>query len=107
MSRLHLVHVDPNGTARLKLRPRYERQSNQRVVQVNEAPLYDAPPTIDALLAEAARNHELEAAFRAQHITVRSNRLDARQSWRDQVATSFLGDPTQRPVMHPSPTARR
>lgn len=107
VSRLHLVHVDPNGTARLKLRPRYERQANQRVIQVDEAPIYDAPPTLDTLFAEAARNHELEVAFHAQHVAVRDKRLDAQQSWRDQVAASFLGDPSQRAVMHPSPTVRR
>ena len=56
VTRLHLVHVDPNGTARLKLKPRFElRAESQRVVRVEESPQYDAPPSTDALLQDAAR----------------------------------------------------
>jgi hypothetical protein len=107
MSRMHLVQVDANGTARLKLRPRFEVRANQRVVRLDEPPFYDAPPTIDDLLRDAARNHELEATYHAQQLAYRSSRLNATQSWRDQVAESFLSDATQRAVMHPSPTSRR
>ena len=96
VTRMHLVHVAPNGIARLKLRPRFERRANQRVVRLDEAPLYDAPPSPDTLLQEAARNHELEAAYHAQGLAYRSSRLDASQGWRNQVAASFLGDATRR-----------
>ena len=64
VTRLHLVQVDPNGTARLKLKPRFERRAEtQRVVRVEESPQYDAPPSTDALLQDAARNHQLEATY--------------------------------------------
>ena len=107
VTRLHLVHVDPDGTARLKLRPRFETRPDQRVVRLDEAPVYDAPPSIEALLQDAARNHELEATYHAQGVAYRSTRQDVSRSWRDQVAESFLRDATQRAVTHPSPTTRR
>src|SRR5207302_7570293 len=48
-NRLHLVSVDANGVARLKLRPRYEMDSEQRVVRIDAAPMYDSPPDIEDL----------------------------------------------------------
>ena len=39
-SRMHLVHVDHGGTAFLKLRPRFEMRPDQRVVRIDEAPVY-------------------------------------------------------------------
>jgi hypothetical protein len=107
VTRMHLVHVDDGGTARLKLRPRFETRPDQRVVRLDEAPVYDAPPSIESLLQEAARNHELEAAYHAQGIAYRSTRQDVTRSWRSQVAESFLRDTSQRAVTHPSPTTRR
>ena len=86
VTRMHLVHVDDGGTARLKLRPRFEMRPDQRVVRLDEAPVYDAPPSIESLLQDAARNHELEAAYHAQGIAYRSTRQDVTRSWRDQVA---------------------
>ena len=41
-NRLHLVAVDANGRAHLKLRPRFSLNDEQRVVKI------DAPPTYDA-----------------------------------------------------------
>jgi len=55
-NRLHLVSVDKQGTARLKLRPRFERDSERRIVRIDSAPLYDVPPTIEDLYRAAARN---------------------------------------------------
>ena len=107
VTRMHLVRVDPSGTARLKLRPRYERRPNQRVVQVDESAVYDVPPSSEVLLQDAARNHELEATFQAQGQSQRSERLDASRTWRDQVAAAFLSDATRRAITHPSPTPRR
>jgi hypothetical protein len=69
---MHLVHVDHGGTAFLKLRPRFEMRPDQRVVRIDEAPVYDAPPT-SSVAQDAARNHELEAAYRAQGVAYRSH----------------------------------
>jgi hypothetical protein len=104
---MHLVHVDHGGTAFLKLRPRFEMRPDQRVVRIDEAPVYDAPPSVETLLQDAARNHELEAAYRAQGVAYRSARQDVTRSWRTQVAESFLRDTAQRALVHPSPTVRR
>ena len=65
VSRLHLVAVDGNGVARLKLRPRFELDANQRVVRKDHLPTYDAPPTIDELLFSPPRG----TAFCASGIT--------------------------------------
>src|SRR4029453_18345002 len=62
-NRLHLVRVDAQGRARLKLRPRFELNADQRVVRIDALPTYDAPPTLDDLCREAGRNHQLEQAF--------------------------------------------
>ena len=108
VTRLHLVHVDPNGTARLKLKPRFElRAESQRVVRVEESPQYDAPPSTDALLQDAARNHQLEATYQAQGVSQRSTRLETSRTWRDEVAVAFLSDAARRAITHPSPTPRR
>jgi hypothetical protein len=106
-SRVHLVHVDHGGTAFLKLRPRFEVRADHRVVRIDAAPVYDAPPSVESLLQDAARNHELEAAYHAQGVAYRSARHDVTQGWRAQVAESFLRDTSQRALVHPSPTVRR
>ena len=63
-TRLHLVAVDVNGVARLKLQPRFELVDGQRVVRHDGPPTYDAPPTVEDLFRDAARNHELEHTHR-------------------------------------------
>ena len=65
-NRLHLVSVDKQGVARLKLRPRFERDEERGLVRIDAAPLYDAPPTIDELYRAAAKNHELETRLRCR-----------------------------------------
>lgn len=108
VTRLHLVHVEPNGTARLKLKPRFElRGESQRVVRVEESPQYDAPPSTETLLQDAARNHQLEATYQAQGVSQRSTRLETSRTWRDEVAVAFLSDAARRAITHPSPTPRR
>src|SRR6516164_5936832 len=52
--RLHLITVDADGHARLKLRPRYETQLDGRVVKIDAAPIYDRPPTLNELFLAAA-----------------------------------------------------
>ncbi len=101
-TRLHLVSVGLGGQARLKLQPRFERIDGQ-VVRHDSPPVYDAPPTLDHLFDEAAKNHQLAHEFR-------SARVDSRESYRDrraQVARDFLGDPSQRAMVRPVPTPRR
>ena len=56
-NRLHLVSVDKQGVARLKLRP-LERDSERRVLHIDGSPIYDAPLTDDELYRAAAKNHE-------------------------------------------------
>lgn len=55
-ARLHLVSVDLNGVARLKLQPRFERVDGQDVVRRDGPPTYDVPPSVEDLFKEAARN---------------------------------------------------
>ena len=49
LTRLHLVHVDGNGVARLKLRPQFKLNPDQRIVRIKLAPVYDQPPTLEEL----------------------------------------------------------
>ncbi len=107
IARLHLVHVDSAGVARLRLRPQYELRADQRIVRKDEAPTYDAPPSLETLFQEAARNHELEAAFLAQRSATVVARVDAQETRRAEVAQQFLTDGHQRALVHPSPTSRR
>jgi len=106
-SRLHLVSVDPHGVARLKLRPRYETDAEQRVVRVDAAPTYDVPPTTDELFREAARNHERERVYLAERTITRARKREADHERRLQVAQAFLADRTQRAYVHPPPSPKR
>jgi hypothetical protein len=103
-SRLHLVTVDTEGVARLKLRPHYHIDALQQVVRIDTSPTYDAPPTVDDLLREAARNHQLERAYRAERTASRTKRREASREMRDRLAQQFLGDRNQRALTHPVPT---
>jgi hypothetical protein len=107
VTRLHLVHVDRNGAAQLKLRPQFKVNADQRIVKIKLAPIYDQPPTLDELFQEAARNHELERTYHSQRTTTQSTRQLAHDEWRNHVALAFLGDPSQRAVVYPAPTPRR
>lgn len=106
-NRLHLVSVNGHGIARLKLRPRYELDAEQQVVCIDMAPIYDHAPTIDELLRQAARNHQLERAYHAKRTIARDERTDADRVRRTEIALAFLADPSQRALGHPSPTPRR
>jgi hypothetical protein len=107
LTRLHLVHVDSNGMARLKLRPQFKLNSDHRIVKIKLAPVYDQPPTLDELFQDAARNHELERTYHAQRTTTQTARRETVDEWRNQVALEFLGDPNRRAVVYPAPTKRR
>jgi hypothetical protein len=106
-NRLHLVSVDKQGVARLKLRPRFERDKELGLVRIDAAPLYDAPPTIDELYRAAAKNHELETAYYAERVAQRSKRSDDDRARRETVAEAFLADKGQRAVAHPPPSPKR
>jgi hypothetical protein len=106
VTRLHLVAVDLHGNARLKLQPRFERVDGQ-VVRRDGPPSYDAPPTIEDLFREAAKNHELEREFRSERALSRDRRRDDDRDRRHQLAEGFLSDPAQRAMVHPVPTPKR
>jgi hypothetical protein len=104
--RLHLLSVDRQGVARLRLRPRFELDGEQRVIRVDSSPAFDAPPNPEELLRLAARNHELEQAFHAARTAATLTRQEAQREVRERVAQAFLADPGQRSVAHPPPTQR-
>ena len=106
-NRLHLVTVNGHGSARLKLRPRFELDAEQHVICLDMAPVFDQPPTMDELLRLAARNHQLERAYHAKRTIVRDEQSDTQRVRRTEIASAFLADPTQRALTHPSPTPRR
>jgi hypothetical protein len=99
--------VDKQGVARLKLRPRFERDDERGIVRIDAAPIYDAPPTVDELYRAAAKNHELEAAYYAERVAQRSKRSDDDRARRDSTAEAFLADKGQRAVTHPPPSPKR
>jgi hypothetical protein len=107
ITRLHLVHVDGNGAAQLKLRPRFELNGNDRVVRVDAPPVYDVPPTIETLFRDAARNHELESRYYAQQSAALASREENVEEWRRHVAQAFMADPNRRALVHPEPTPRQ
>jgi cation transport regulator ChaC len=106
-NRLHLVSVDKQGVARLKLRPRFEMDGDRGIVRIDAAPLYDAPPTIEELYRAAAKNHELESAYYAERVAQRSKRSDTDRALRESVAEGFLADTEQRAISHPPPSPKR
>lgn len=107
LTRLHLVHVDNNGVARLKLRPQFRMSPDQRVIKIKLAPVYDHPPTINELFQDAARNHEFERVYHAQRTTAQTARRETLEAGRNEVALEFLGDPNRRAVVYPPPSKRR
>lgn len=107
VNRLHLVSVDAEGVARLKLRPRYEHNGDHKVVRIDEVPIYDVPPTIDDLFRDVARNYQLERAYEAERHAEKQQRHDAYHERRSAIAQAFLADTTQRALVHPAPTPQR
>jgi hypothetical protein len=106
-SRLHLVAVDRQGVARLKLRPRFELDGEQGIVRIDSAPRYDAPPSIEDLFRAAAKNLELESAYLTQQTSRKAKRHETETDLRERVANAFLGDKDQRAVSHPPPTPKQ
>ena len=106
-NRLHLVSVDADGMARLRLRPHYEYDSQQQVVRIEAPPMYDTPPDLETLFQQAARNHQLERAYETQRRAARATRRDADRDRRALLARAFLDNPERRAVVHPVPTPTR
>src|SRR3954447_22409090 len=106
-NRLHLVSVDAHGVARLKLRPQYRLDGDNGIVRVDAAPTYDAPPDVEELFREAARNHQLERAYHAERLAAKTKRREADHERRVAVAKAFLGEPSRRALAHPTPTPKR
>ena len=106
-NRLHLVSVDAHGVARLKLRPQYRLDGDNSIVRVDAAPTYDAPPDVEDLFREAARNHQLERAYHAERQATKTKRREADLERRVAVAKAFLSDPSRRALAHPTPTPKR
>ena len=105
-NRFHLITVDVEGHARLKLRPRYETQPDGRIVKIDAPPMYDRPPTLEELFLAAAKNHELEAAFQRQRRR-RTRDGETQRELRAQLARAFLSAPDQRALVHPPPSSQR
>src|SRR3954469_22692770 len=106
-NRLHLVTVDAHGVARLKLKPQYRLDGDNGIVRVDAAPTYDAPPEVEELFREAARNHQLERAYHAERQTAKVKRREADQERRAAIAKAFLADPGRRALVHPTPSPKR
>jgi hypothetical protein len=106
-NRLHLVSVDKQGVALLKLRPRFERDDDRGLIRIDAAPVYDAPPTVDELYRAAAQNHELEAEYYAQRSAERGKRTGDDRAQRERAAEAFLADKGLRAVVHPPPSPKR
>ena len=106
-NRFHLVNVDAHGRALLKLRPQYYLNSKQDVVRDDTPPKYDAPPSVEDLLKEAARNHQLERAYQAQRVEGQKKRQDSEFEAHQHRAEAFLADPSLRALEHPKPTPTR
>jgi hypothetical protein len=106
-SRLHLVSVDLEGVARLKLRPRYELDAAQRVQRIDDIPTYDGPPALEDLFRDAARNHQLQRTYELERRAEKERRRDAHRDRRETVAQAFLADASQRALVHPAPTPKQ
>lgn len=106
-NRLHLVTVDANGVARLKLRPRYEMNGEQHVVRIDALPTYDSPPQVEDLFRDAARNHQFEQAYETERRAAKAKRRETDRERRAELATAFLNDSARRALAHPPPTPRR
>jgi hypothetical protein len=106
-NRFHLVSVDADGAARLKLQPRYFLDAEQNVRRSDGPPVYDVPPSPEDLLRDAARNHQLERAYNVEQAEKKSKRRDEAFEIHQKLAEAFLADPTMRALEHPKPTQRQ
>ena len=106
-TRLHLVNVSPDGTAVLKLQPQYHLMGDDQVVRNDAPPTYDAPPSLDDLFKDAARNHQLERSYNVGRAQARDRARESRFEAHQRLAERFLSDPEMRALRHPKPTPRQ
>lgn len=106
-NRFHLVSVDADGAARLKLQPRYTLDDDQNVRRSDGPPVYDVPPSLEDLLRDAARNHQLERAYNVEQAEKKSKRRDEAFEVHQKLAEAFLADQAMRALEHPKPTQRQ
>lgn len=106
-NRFHLVSVDGEGHAQLRLSPRYYLNDNHEVIRDDAPPIFDAVPSVDDLLSEAARNHQLERAYRVERADRHRKRRESRFDAHQRLAERFLADPSLRALPHPKPTRRK
>lgn len=106
-NRMHLVSVDAEGHARLKLQPRYILNADQQVVLNADPPIFDTLPSVDDLLKEAARNHQLENAYNVERAESKRRQQDRWFELHQHIAEEFLADPNRRARVHPRPTLRQ
>lgn len=106
-NRFHLVSVDPEGHAQLRLFPRYYLNEQQEVIRDSEPPIFDTVPSVDDLLKEAARNHQLERAYRVERADHRRKQRESQFDAHQRLAERFLADPSLRALPHPKPTRRK
>ena len=105
MNRFHLVSVDTEGAARLKLQPRYDLNADRDVIRHDTPPAHDAPPSVDDLLTEAARNHQLERAHQVERAEARHKQRDSalKPTRRSRNGSSRIQpfEPLSTPKRHP------
>ena len=106
VSRMHLVSVDAEGQARVRLQPRFFLNNEQELVRNDEPPIFDTVPSVDELLREAARNHQLESVYKSAAAEEKRQRQDKGLELRQRLAQEFLADPQRRARVHPRPTPR-
>ena len=94
--------------ARLKLRPQFQLNDEQRIVLDRRAAV--VRPRADDRRAAAGRRSQPRAGARRStgrrrhHASLVARRIS---QWLEQTAREFLADPTRRAIVHPAPTARR
>ena len=83
--------------------------ANERVVRIDAAPVYDAPPTIEDLYRAAAKNHELERAYYAERVAaaIEAAAMTERELRESDRRRRFLADKEQRAVAHPPPSPKQ
>ena len=106
VSRIHLVSVDAEGHARVRLQPRFSVNGEQQVLRSDDPPVFDTVPSVDELLTEAARNHQLQSAYTSAATAEQRKRQDKGLELRQRLAEEFLADPKRRARVHPRPTSR-
>ena len=110
LTRLHLVHVDDDGIARLKLRPQIQAaaptsassRSSSRPSTTTRRRIDDAAPGCRAQSRTRAR-----VSRAADDRTPIDTARDARRSGGIRWRWTFLGDPNRRAVVYPPPSTRR